>query len=82
METELIRLVKSLGVKEELGISVKESLNFLKKYGPKERHAHRRLCSSALAQADGGNGDMRSLLHYAGAEEVVCVVYSNIAHTK
>ena len=82
METELIRLVKCFGDKEEFGSSVKESLSFLKKYGPKERQAHRRLCSSMLAQADGGNGDIRSLLHYAGAEEVFCVVYSNIAHTK
>ena len=81
MEEELVSIVTSFR-EGAPGTTVKECLNFLKKYGPQDRQAHQRLCSAMLSQAGSGNSDMRSVLHYAGAAEVFNVVYSNIAHTK
>ncbi len=78
----LVKLVKALGDKELFGDSVKESLKFLKKYGSEDRQAHPRLCSAILTQADSGNADIRSVLHYAGEEEVFNVAYSCITHIK
>lgn len=82
MEDKLVELVTSFEREENTNSVIRECLGFLKRYGGGERQAHARLCCAVLPRADGGNSDLRNVLHFAGGAVVLSVVYDNVMHTK
>ena len=82
MEGRLVELVNSFESTESVCDLAREGLEFLRKHGLGEHHAHSRLCCAMLRRANGGNADMKNLLHFAGDSQVLIVVSSNITHVK
>ena len=81
MSSCIVELVNSFGGSSGTGEVARRSVEFLRKSG-NEDQAHGRLCRAMIEQAEGGNADMSSLLHFYGDSEVFLVVYNNITHAK
>lgn len=81
MDAELVEIVKCFQGLEAVSDVAKRGVELLKRYGNRN-DAHSRLCCAMIKRAEGGTAEMGHLLHFAGAAQVLVVIYQYISFSK
>ncbi len=85
MESELVKLTETLKESETTEEAIQNGISFLKAFKSSRSHlesCHSALCVAMLISFKTSSSSASELLHYCGTQQILTVVYNNIAQAE